>query len=178
MSYTDRGDFLEALGLGAWDQLEADDRVLVDQALAAGDTRVNDHCGRRFTVETEDRTVTYRPGYTSRDLLIGDWQTVTSVTDTGTALTASQWTLLAPAVEGHPHRWLRRLGGALWGARVAVTGRPGWDAVPAGAAGAAFLYARASYYTSKAKRGAEAVLPVNEVEGLLRPYRIPKIGGV
>lgn len=175
MPYPSRAAALNAFGLDAWDTLSAEEQAAVDRALATGDTRVNDHCGRRFTVEAEDLTVTVRPDYASPDLLIGDFVSVTAVTDTDTALAASQWVLLDPAAEGHPYRWIRRLRGAVWGAKVAVTGRPGWAATPSNVVSAALLYARASYFTGRAKRGAEAVLPVNEVEGLLRPYKLPRI---
>lgn len=175
MAYPSRAAAVHAFGLGAWDTLTPAERADVDRALAEGDARVNDHCGRRFVVETEDRTVVIRPDYASPDLLVGDFQRIESVTDGTTALTATQWAALAPAVAGHPHRWIRRLGGALWGDKITLVGRFEWDATPDNVVGAALLYARASYYTGVAKRGAEAVLPVNEVEGLLRPYKLPRI---
>jgi len=95
----------------------------------AAETLIDEYCDRSFDSVTEART--FVVGY-PRYLDVGDWQSITAVTEDGDSVDSDDYRAAVPAGRGRPANGLRRTTGS-WtvGDTVTVTGTWGWAEVPA-----------------------------------------------
>lgn len=151
----------------------------LETALDAAEALIDEHCDRTFDEATESRDFAADD---KQFLDVGDWQTISAITESSVAVDADAWRAAVPAVRIRPNVGLVRTTGE-WAPTVTVAGTWGWAEVPAPVVQATIMTAARLFkrldsplgLTTIAGEGAYVSRVDRDVAMLLAPYCRPTI---
>ena len=185
MAYAEVADIVEWLKLDeGLDSGELQDRTTLITRLLESATEVIDACCNRSFEDVAEEERTFYPNNQPPVIEIGDVQTISAVSENGTALEADDWRLQGSPLNGRPPRYLQRLQLAGWLSPVAVTATWGWSSVPDSIKQACIMLTARWYQRTKTPTGTATYQDGSyhirtmdpDIHSMLAAYRILVVG--